>query len=286
MHDHVNDYRTQARHRLAWEPSEPFSRSAQVLLLPSFHPEVLLRVGEGPTGTTLCLSTFTSSLWLSLYSPTRVRPERRVEAVQVPPERAARFWSALEEVKPQLLRDVPRVGYDGMILNASYQRGDSTSFAAWSAAPAPQSVIGRFVRVIYDLAWDVVKEPVGIERLEQLHAYLGIGLPARVIEGRVKCLRIFGVLALREQKALRALFSSLPAEEPIVVDLTNLDRMGTLLYPDFVAFASGRPLLAWAVSRHARRQLEAMDLDQPQIFDRTEDAVASVLQRAGADVPS
>jgi hypothetical protein len=282
----MNDYRVQARRRLVLEPSAPLLRAARVLLLPSFHPEVFLQVSEGPTGTTLCLSTFTSSLWLSLYSLTRARPERREEEAQVPPERAARFWTALEEVKPELLQDVPRVGYDGMILNASYQRGDNTSFDAWSAAPAPQSRIGRFVRPIYDLAWDVVKEPVGIERLEQLHAYLRIGLPARVIEGRVKCLRIFGVLAIREQKALRALFSSLPAEEPLVVDLTNLDRMGTLLYPEFVAFASGRPLLAWAVSRHARRQLEDMHLDQPQIFDRTEDAVASVLQRSGADVPS
>src|SRR5690242_13544848 len=110
MHDHVNDYRIQARHRLASESSEPQSIAAQVLLLPSYHPEVLVRVAEGPTGTTLRLSTFTSSLWLSLYSLTRAQPERLEEVAQVPPERAARLWAALKEATPQLLRDVPRVG--------------------------------------------------------------------------------------------------------------------------------------------------------------------------------
>jgi hypothetical protein len=249
---------------------------------------VLVRVGEGPTGTALRLSTFTSSLWLSLYSPTRALPERREEAAQIAPERAARFWSSLEDVKPERLRNVPRLGLDRMILCASYRRGEHPSFTAWGPTPAPEALIGKFVRPIYDLAWDVVKEQLGIERLEQLHAYLQIGLPARIIagEGPVKCLRIFGRLAIGEQKALRSLFASLPAEAPLVVDLTNLDRMGTLLYPDFVAFASGRPLLAWAVSRHARRQVEAMSLDQPRLFDRTEDAVAWVLQKSRADVPS
>src|SRR5262249_31809088 len=155
----------------------------EVLCLPSFHPEVLLQVADGPSGTTFRLATCTSSLWHSLMEPGRW-PGRTEESAVVPPERAARFWATLDALDPQAVRDSAAVGLDGMSTRCSWRRGEAmTSFEAWS--PAPDSRHGAFIRQVYDLGWEPVRERLSIERLEQLHGYLGLGLPVRRIVGEV-----------------------------------------------------------------------------------------------------
>ena len=285
MSEMLDDYRNRVVGRLSSEEDATPSRLAEALCLPSFHPEVLLRVAEWSNGTTFHLATFTSSLW---YSEPGQEPSRMDEAIHVVPERAARFWDSIEGLSPQTIRDEKTIGVDGMLTFARWRRGEVTSsFEAWS--PSPDSQPGRFIRRIYDLAWELVRGRLSIERLEQLHIYLHLGLPLRMIEGGVRCLRIFGALSASERKSLRSLFATLPGEEPLVVDMTNFDGMGTILYPTFVEFASRRGLLAWAASVPARRHLEAMGLVRPQIFDRAEDAVgwiATLSRRHGSDTTS
>jgi anti-anti-sigma regulatory factor len=106
-----------------------------------------------------------------------------------------------------------------------------------------------------------------------------------MIGGRVKCLRIFGSLSSSKEMALRSLLSTLPKDEPLIVDMTNFDGMGTLLYPAFVEFASSRRFLSWAVSPSARRHVESMGLANLRIFDTTEDARQSVAGASGGHDP-
>src|SRR4051794_16389891 len=63
------------------------------------------------------------------------------------------------------------------------------------------------------------------------------------------------------------LFDNLPKDTPLVIDMTNFDGMGTLLYPTFAEFASTRRLLAWAGSTGAKRHFESMRLPSSQVFD-------------------
>ena len=276
MNDMLDDYRKRVVKWLSPGVGDSPTRLAEVLCLPSFHPEALLRVADGPSGTTFRLAAFTSSLWHS--EPGR-RPGRTEESVLMSPKRAARFWDALDALDPSTIRDSNVLGVDGMLIRCSWRRGEaSVSFEAWS--PEPDSRHGTFIRRMYDLAWELAQERASVERLEQIHGYLHIGLPVRQIVGKVRCLRIFGRLSSRDGDQLRSHFASLPREEPVVVDMTNFDGMGTLLYPAFVEFASGRRV-AWALSSTARRQVESMGLNEPELFDRAEDAVEWMV-RTGA----
>jgi hypothetical protein len=273
----LDEYCNRVVKRLSSGEGATPSRLADALCLPSFHPEVLLRVSEVTTGTTFRLATFTSSLW---YSESGQEPGKVDEAIHVPPERAARFWDTIGELNPQTIRDGTTIGVDGMSARASWRQGKVTSsFEAWS--PSPDSRHGKFIRRIYDLGWQVVRERVSIERLEQLHADLRLGLPARLIEGKVRCLRIFGSLSSSDEDDLRSFFAALPSGEPMVMDMTNFDSMGALLYPAFLEFASERRSLAWAVSEMARRHVDSMGLVQPQFFERAEDAMQWVARISG-----
>jgi hypothetical protein len=62
---------------------------------------------------------------------------------------------------------------------------------------------------------------------------------------------------------------SLPANAPLLIDMTNFNGMGTLLYPSFRRLLSRTPVVKWKVSSSAARQLHevgvaATDLDVVQ----------------------
>jgi hypothetical protein len=286
MMKYVGDYVLRVQVGLAQEEFTPFYRLAEALCLPSFHPETLLRVTGGPAGTSIGMVTFGSSLW---YSETGRAPTRCEETAGVPLEQAARFWDEIEAVMPEAVRERKGIGLDGMTVKAAYRRGDTLeSFEAWSPGPASSS--GKFVHLLYDLAWDRLTERICIERLEQLHGYLNLGLPARFIDGDVRCLRIFGSLSSYDRKELKSLLDSLRNDEPLVLDMTNFEGMGTVLYPIFIEFASQRCLSAWACSNSARRHIESMGLTSAHIFGDTKDAIAWVKRvaarlDAGANPP-
>ena len=269
MTDFIEEYRRRVRKRLSRSESEPFVQLAEVLCFPSFHAETLLQVTERLEGTTFRLFTFSSSLW---YSDEGKEPTRYQESIPVPQDLAELFWASIENLNPASIQHANAIGLDGMSVNAAYRHGKTeTDFEAWS--PAPESAPGRYICLIYDLAWKVVNKQLSIERLEQLHGYLQLGLSARVIDGEVKCLRLFGSLSSNDEEALRTMFSSFGQDEPLLIDMTNFDGTGTLLYTVFIEFASHRQNVAWAASKSARTHIDSMGLTAPKVFETTDDAV-------------
>lgn len=278
MTDFIDQYRQRARKRLSRKESEPVVRMAEVLCFPSFHAETLLRVTESPNGTAFRLSTFSSSLW---YSEDGKEPRRFQETVEVSPDQAGRFWESMTALDPASLCPKKALGLDGMSISATYRDGEAESqFETW--CPAPESPEGQYVGLIYRLAWEVVQADTSIERLEHLHGYLRLGLPARVIDGELKCLRLFGSLSSSDEPALRRTFESIDGDKPLLVDMTNFHGMGTLLYPAFVDFASGRTHLVWAVSKSARQHIDSMGINEQVLFDSVADAVEWIRKQGGA----
>jgi hypothetical protein len=137
------------------------------------------------------------------------------------------------------------------------------SFSAWS--PSGDSLQGQYFLLLYKLAWDSLHDETSAERLEQLHGYLGLGLSARVIDESPRRLRLFGSFSSGDEEELHACFSELASDEPLVVDMTNFDGMGTILYPLFSRFANARKRLAWVGSPNAVRHLKEIGINEESI---------------------
>jgi hypothetical protein len=148
----------------------------------------------------------------------------------------------------------------------------------WS--PEPTTHAGRLVGLIYDIAWEASSVASAVERLEHLHGYLRDELAARIIDGPITRLRLFGSLATQHQEALSQLFARLLHNGPLLIDMTNFGGMGTALYGAFIEFAASRPHLAFVTSPSSRRHLEAMQLSSEHMYDRVEDAIR-FLQTSG-----
>jgi hypothetical protein len=217
----------------------------------------------------------TSNVWYSENTSTSNAPGRFEERVEPADTDAAILWCSLEALNPSTIKPPDTIGADGITVHAYYRQGSSNVvFEMWGADPSQRA--GAFAHLLYDLAWKTLKNPLSVERLEQLHGYLRDTLPARVIDGPVRRLRLFGALTSSHDKELRRLFASLSSTESLVVDMTNFEGMGTLLYPLFVKAAQEHPRLAWVCSPAAKRHIQSMGLIAPQVFETVDAAVASL----------
>lgn len=215
------------------------------------------------------LCSFDSSLWTAEQGK---EPNRFQELAIVPPPSAERFWAALSMLAPLDLAPEPQLGLDGMTIAATYQQADAQKrFEIWS--PHPRTPEGEFVGLIYRLAWEALTSDASIRRLEQLHSYLDLGLPARLIDGPVRQLRIFGRLTSSDDHALYQLLNEASGDDPLLVDMTNFEGMGTILYPIFARFAAKRKNIAWAASPYARKQLGQIGVNDWEVFDTIDEAL-------------
>jgi len=267
----ISDYKASVRERLRYRDRDEMPRIAKALFYPSFHPETLLRVIADGDGTTMELTSVESSIWYSGHAEASVA-RRFTHKNIVAPNYALRFWTKLEAMLLAPFNIEETIGLDGISIEVDCRTlAGSANFEVWS--PEPETHAGRLVGLIYDIAWEASSVASAVERLEHLHGYLRDELPARIIDGPITRLRLFGSLTTHHQEALRQLFARLLHNGSLLIDMTNFGGMGTALYGAFIEFAVSHPHLAFATSQSSRRHLEAMQLSPERIYDRVEDAV-------------
>lgn len=263
---------TENRQRLPYD--ELSQRVAEVFFLPSFHPETLIRISQDRAFSIFSMSSLSSSLWyhecqasVGRQNPNSLPsspPDLIEERYVLESGFSSRFWSQFDRILAGAVESTSVSGCDGMSVRAFHRHHESRmSFEAWS--PDRDSPQGQFVAALYDLAWEASVDKRLIERLEQLHGYLGLGLPIRWINGSEKCLRIFGRLTSSDEPELRRMFTSISDNQDLTVDMSNFEGMGTYLYPVFQQFDSQHPHMTWVSSAIAEKHLRAIGIDDSKI---------------------
>jgi hypothetical protein len=185
----------------------------------------LLRVITEAADTTIELTSVESSLWHSGRSEASTA-RRFTHRDFVAPNCAARFWTELDAMLLAPFNAEETAGLDGISIEVDCRTpAGNANFEVWS--PEPTTRAGKLVGLIYDIAWKTSSAASAVERLEHLHGYLRAELPARIIDGSITRLRLFGSLTTCHQDALRQLFAGLPYNGPLLIDMTNCGGMGT-----------------------------------------------------------
>jgi hypothetical protein len=205
-------------------------------------------------------------------------PSRWEETQQARPLLITDFLSQVDELQPESISDLELVMMDGMRVQGEYSNvsGQHNTFQATLIVDSEQH---QFSRAVFQLATEVLKEEKSIRILEGIHGYLGLGLPAKNLGGNPYCVRIFGILNSSDQENLQQFLDELPESTPLLVDMSNFDRMGTLLYPIFQQFMRRRqaaPTTWWTPSNEARRNLQALGVPSSSIFETREAALAGL----------
>jgi hypothetical protein len=162
---------------------------------------------------------------------------------------------------------------DGFSVEGTYTRQDGSRFLFKSSNPSRE--IPHMPRD-YDIALATYKVIDGldkpnpsislIEYIEQLSQYIDSGpIPVKVIGGEPFRVRFYGSLTSDHDMALKELIERLPADKQIVIDMTNFNSMGTLLYPRFRDLNSRNQDIKWIASGKAKQQLLAIGVNEKDI---------------------
>jgi hypothetical protein len=231
-------------------------------LSPSFHAEGHILATFGSAGSAVTIA------W----------GEASTETSDVPEARGRRFLEEVSAVEPLGIPDGSTLGIDGIIVECLVQeeRGNHRFFA-WSPDPDKYPRQHGFAAALFRLAMDVSREPATVEYLEQVFMYVDDGLPVKVFEETPRRIRLFGGLSSSHEKALQSLFASVSPGEPILMDLSNLEGMGTLLHPLFARFHARTGRTAWWVSASAARHMEEAGIPRGCLFEELKLARAALL---------
>lgn len=231
-----------------------------VQLEPAFHEPGHILVTLGPDGDSVSIVSTKSS-----------------ETVPLSTEQGLWFLDEMAALDPLGIPDAREAGIDGITLRGhSQQDTGSRTFTAWSPDAHSFPRQRGFALALYRLATGVAREPATVAWLEQLFRYLEDGLPVKVFDGPPLRIRLFGSLSTRNTKELESLFASIPPEEPVLMDLSGLEVMGSLLYPLFARFHARPGRTVWWVNVPASIYLQASGVPPARLYRDREAALAAL----------
>ena len=263
--------------------------AARVLFAPSFHAEVCITASDRSSPHVVLVTTQASRWLWDIYErdsrdgawppqkPAPMRPERWKERADVAAERWQAFWAELASTDPLALTDTDAHGLDGMTVRAEYHDGSALGgFRHWFDGQHDRH--GRFVMAVFRLAGDLLTDERSVRAMEQLHAYLRLGLPLKDLPGPPRTFRLFGPLSSGHERPLQQAFDRLHPDEPVLMDLSNFESMGGILMPIFQAFiARPGPTAWWGSSRH-RQTMVFLGATATWVFETREAAVAALMR--------
>jgi hypothetical protein len=104
--------------------------------------------------------------------------------------------------------------------------------------------------------------------VEQLEQYFDYGVPIKKVGNNQY--RIYGALSYVDHvtKAINLLIDEIPANQSVLIDMSNFEGMGTIYYPHFKKLLAKNNQIKWIVNDAAREQL--LEIGWPEInFEQT-----------------
>ena len=159
------------------------------------------------------------------------------------------FFTVLDSVPLFKMATKESYGLDGItVYNVVSQDSLHNKFKFWSPRKkgAPQE--HKLVEAVIGLSRRKFTSLKQQEYFESLEQYFDFGLPCRVTSTEPFEVRIYGNLSSNEEEALTKFVHDLPADKPMLIDMTNFNGMGTMFYPLFRDLKKRNPDIVWVAS--------------------------------------
>ncbi|MDC8004093.1 hypothetical protein POV27_08510 [Aureisphaera galaxeae] len=110
-------------------------------------------------------------------------------------------------------------------------------------------------------------EPV-VNYLELVQGYFGMGQQWRITNEDPLTMRLFGSLSIYEKEGIIELFNSLESNKVLILDLRNLDGMGTTFHECFQELMGRMEAVYWLVSENELllRHLDEIGVSNTYVF--------------------
>jgi hypothetical protein len=162
------------------------------------------------------------------------------------------------------IRHKSEMGLDGISLVMNIN-GDTIH--CWSPSRKTQASYYYILDPLFKLLYDSYPQDEQVRYIELLEQYFEYPLPIKQVSKNPIVFKIYGSLSVDEEstKALNQFIDSLPPDQPITIDMTNFQGMGTLYYPNFRNLIRKNTLITWLANQEAEEQLLAIGVKKERI---------------------
>jgi hypothetical protein len=295
--DVLKTYHKKVRQALSLQALQESAKLAdrvyRVLYFPSFHPECCLTEELHGTTGQVSLATMQTNLWYYAAHRTTMDRERSFPVQRRPAEpsywketaalddlQSLSFRSSMDALAPHGIQDLHRSYFDGIRFEGEFWEAPDRYNIFCAGNPGHDSAQYHFAKAVYELAATALRDERSVRILEHIHMYLGLGLPAKDLGGDPHRVRLFGSIGPDDETELALFLDGLSSSEPLLLDLSNCDGMGTLIYPTFARFLDlrkGTPTVWWATDQ-IRPHLEALGVPPSNILNTREEAEVALRQ--------
>lgn len=119
-----------------------------------------------------------------------------------------------------------------------------------------------------------------LNHIESVQGYFGIGKQWKITQQNPVTLRIFGSLSIYEKEALSDFFNSLESNQFLILDIRNLDGMGSIVHECFKSLLHKMKAVFWLVldteNDYLNRHFDEMEISKEYIFTGKEAIIKEI----------
>lgn len=124
---------------------------------------------------------------------------------------------------------------------------------------------------IIDLCFQKFKSSRAIKKIELVESYFGFYTPWKIVNTNPFTCKIHGRLSIHDQEALNQFIESILNQDKILMDLTNFEGMGSILYDSFRKLNTNIPSIKWLIREENNsliKQLLEIGINQDEIIKK------------------
>jgi hypothetical protein len=246
----------------------------QVVFWPAFHRGCCIRVEDHGTFGQVSIHAGRKRA----IPDTSLEHEKSgiwIEKVNIPLSEYPNFINAMNSISPHLLRDWAPSGLDGIDVFAECRKSDNKvhTFHAWSPHENDSPLHYAFVKLIYDLAFENLKEEISLSVLEGIYGYFSFGLPVRKVGENPKHIRIYSNISFFDA-AISAYLNEIPSDVPLIIEITEHRAIAPVQDPILKALNMRSGKTAWLSTIQPNEDLRRLEIDPRCIFSTKDEAIA------------
>ena len=212
----------------------------------------------------------------------------RYKAENVLPNAVLNHKSQVADLINQIIsapQNDKRIILDGIQIECVLSQADEAHKTISFRSPKYQSREFKIIQnlfAILDACFD--EEPI-INHIELMQGYFGIGHPWKITSENPMTLRLFGSLTSHEKEDITQLFNTLKPDGYLVLDIRNLDGMGTTFHECFKVLMDKMKAVYWLVRDQdnvlLERHLSEMNVKGDFIFTDKTEIIAKIFKDKG-----
>lgn len=183
----------------------------------------------------------------------------------VTPSVANTFWERIT-----YLRTLPlapkRMGLDGISINGTITSATESYTFTFRSPDKKEQPDHGYIEAVFDVVDGLTLDTQTNNYLEQISGYFNLGLPIKDLGGNPHRIRIYGHPLSEDIESFAAYFRQLPTHQPLIIDMSNFERMGMILYPIFRQLLTKSPTTCWIASGIIQQHLIAIGVPATHIF--------------------